>query len=444
MNKDVQNPYQQPVNYPDQQHSSPGQKSLYNHQQQSYPNQSNPGQPQQPGYQAPHNYPQQPYPDQSYLGPSGHQPPRNYPPPQGHYPHPPYQMPQSRPSGKPPKNRSTAVYLSIALIVLLLIGITVGTIFLIKHLQSDKETTSTTDNATIVTTDLTVTTPETTRATTPVTTSTETPTTTIVETMSPTEEPTAEPTPEVTEAPTVEFPNDPYGYMLSQAEINANPAVSLMEKGSSPAAQASLAYFTQRDAFELAFSYFSEIALKAEFNDNNDNLVHKWEDPIRVEVHGTPSAEDLATLNRIISELNSLNIIPPISIVNTGGNYLVYFVPLEEMGNVISGYVEDNWGFVSIYWDGSQKITDAEAAIAVDVMNQEERNHIILEEFIQGLGMLNDSYDYADSIFQQDWNVVQDLMPIDWAVIRILYHPSLNSGMNKDRAYQVLIREFFN
>ncbi|MDI9460881.1 MAG: DUF2927 domain-containing protein [Saccharofermentanales bacterium] len=440
MNNDAQNPYQQPGNYPGQQPGQPGppgQQPPHNYPQQPYPNQSYPGQQEgQPVQQPSHSYPQQPYPDQPYPGQPGHQPPRSYPPPQGHYPHPPYQMPQSRPSGKPPKNRSTAVYLSLALIALLIIGLVVGAVFLLKHLQADKETALTTGN-TAVTTAPAVTTPVTTPAETAAT-------TTVIETTPPTEEPTVEPTPEVTEAPTVEFPTDPYGYLLSQAEIDANPAVGLLEKGSSHAAQASLAYFTKREAFDLAFSYFSEIALKSEYNDTNDNLIHKWEIPIKVEVRGTPSEEDLATLNRIISELNSLKVVPTISIVNSGGNYLVYFVPLEEMGNVISGYVEDNWGFVSIYWDGNHKITDAEAAIAVDMMNQEERNHIILEEFVQGLGMLNDSYDYADSIFQQDWNVVQDLMPIDWAVIRILYHPDLYSGMSKDKAYRVLIREFFN
>lgn len=435
MSNDAQNQYQQPENDTGQQPGPAEEQTPHNYTQQPYPNQSYPGQPGQPVYPPQQGYPQQPYPDQPYPGQPGHQPPRSYPPPQGHYPQPPYRMPQSSPSGKPPKNRSTAVYLSLALIALLIIGLVVGAVFLLKHLQTGKETASTTSNI-AVTTDRAETTPATTPAETAAT-------TTVVETVPPTEEPTVEPTPEVTEAPAVEFPTDPYGYLLSQAEIDANPAVGLMEKGSSPAAQASLAYFIEREAFELAFGYFSEIALKSEYNDNNDNLIHKWEAPIKVEVRGTPTEEDRATLNRIISELNSLKIVPPTSIVNSGGNYLVYFVPLEEMGNVISGYVENNWGFVSTYWDVNNNITDAEAAIAVDMMNQEERNHIILEEFVQGFGMLNDSYDYADSIFQQDWNVVQDLMPIDWAVIRILYHPDLYSGMTKDKAYKILIREFF-
>ena len=161
-------------------------------------------------------------------------------------------------------------------------------------------------------------------------------------------------------------------------------------------------------------------------------------------VRGDSTEEDLKVLDQIIAELNAINALPSISRVTTGGNYIFTFSLLDDMAEAVSGYVEGNWGFVSIFWDRTGDIDYAEAAIATDVMSQEERSHIILEEFVQGFGMLNDPYDYPDSIFQQDWTLVQDLMPIDWAVIRIVYHPALSSGLDSNAIYRQMVEELFD
>jgi hypothetical protein len=67
--------------------------------------------------------------------------------------------------------------------------------------------------------------------------------------------------------------------------------------------------------------------------------------------------------------------------------------------------------------------------IATDVTNQVQRNHLILEEFTQGLGLLNDSSLYQDSIFQMDWTEIQALSPLDKLIVRMLYAPVIKAGM---------------
>ncbi len=340
------------------------------------------------------------------------------------------------------KNKAyLSVYIAVVISLLVIAIIVLGVYFLIRHfdqaekpvLQSREETLKEVESSLLPsdtspsTTSLSETiATETTEETTPHTTASETE---ISETRP--EEPQ-------------DFGSDPYGRILSREELDFYPQLRWLSEGISSASKASLAYFVDRQAFETAFYYFSEIALKSEFNDSGDYMLHRWADKVRVEVIGDASEEDLETLDRIIAELNAISSLPEIRRVSENGNYTVTFCLLDEMAYNVSGYVEDNWGFVSIFWNNWGEITSAEAAIAIDVLNQRERNHIILEEFVQGFGMLNDSYDYMDSIFQQDWTTVQDLMPIDWAVIRILYHPVLSSGMVKDPIYKKLVQELFD
>lgn len=459
-------PASQPIDpYPRQMAQTSGQ---YNHQlPYRYPSQmaQSPGQfthqpPQPSPYQGPPPGPS-PYQQEAYSEPQQYPPLQNYPHPQGHASYPPYPRPVSRPP-QPPKSKATiVVIIAVLLSLLVVVGIIIGTFFIARHLVETISPETSTAAAVVTEAELsdsvignTQTAVETTAVNTETQAQTDT-TSEVTETQASTEatdtkttvttaETTIESTTEEKVANKQEFPSDPYGRILTPDEMEINPAIYYLNVGKSPAAQASLAYFIDRQAFDLAFDYFREVALKSEYNDNNDNRIHVWEDYIKVEVRGNPTDEDIETLQRIITEINLLGTMPFVDLVDKGGNYLVNFVPLEEMGNAISGYVEGNWGFISIYWDEKESINFAEAAIATDMMTQEERNHIIIEEFIQGFGMLNDSYEYTDSIFQQEWTTVQDLLPIDWAVFRILYRPYLQSGMTGDEVYKLVVAEFFD
>ncbi len=354
---------------------------------------------------------------------------RYYPPGQ------PYQMPSGPPEPPRKNNTDIGVYVAIVVSLLVIVLITVMAFFLIRYLAaSDPDPTKTFPEDSITHTDS----GEVTEATSAViTTVTEATITKAAFTASSAPSPT-------TAEEADDFENDPFGKIYTREQLSRYLWFDQSGYGISPASQASLAYFVDRQAFDVAFEYFTEVALKSEFNDNNEGILHRWGNPVLVEVRGDSTEEDLKVLDQIIAELNAINALPSISRVTTGGNYIFTFSLLDDMAEAVSGYVEGNWGFVSIFWDRTGDIDYAEAAIATDVMSQEERSHIILEEFVQGFGMLNDPYDYPDSIFQQDWTLVQDLMPIDWAVIRIVYHPALSSGLDSNAIYRQMVEELFD
>jgi hypothetical protein len=196
---------------------------------------------------------------------------------------------------------------------------------------------------------------------------------------------------------------------------------------------------TELDYVQI-LDYFEEIALKREYSDGSfDGVVCRWQEPIRVSVNGSYTQDDYDWLLAHINYLNSLGCLPAISITaEADANFHVFFTELEHLLDVIPGYVEGNWGFISINWDSSGQVYLANMGIASDVTNQKQRNHLILEEFTQGLGLLNDGYEYPDSIFQAEWTETQSISALDEWMIRLLYSPSIEAGM-KDGVRDILL-----
>lgn len=198
--------------------------------------------------------------------------------------------------------------------------------------------------------------------------------------------------------------------------------------------------YTDEITNDELIDYFCAVALDIEYG-SGDGVVKRWEAPIRVQVSGDYTSEDYATLKDHISALNGLGTLPSITITDlsdSSANYFIYFVPRDEMGDVLPGYVEGNDGFFYIYWDGNYVINKAYMGIATDVTSQEARNHLILEEFTQTLGLTGDSSRYEDSIFQQKWTETQALSDIDWELLRMLYSNNVSAGMKQSEVISAL------
>jgi hypothetical protein len=176
--------------------------------------------------------------------------------------------------------------------------------------------------------------------------------------------------------------------------------------------------------------YFEEIVLRREYGGGEfDGVVCRWEQPVYVDITGEYTTEDYDWLISHIDYLNSMDGVPDISVVETGGNFHIFFEPLDQLPNDIPSYVEGNWGFISLNWNSNGQVTKATMGIATDVTSQVQRNHLILEEFTQGFGLLNDSDKYADSIFQMEWTEIQSISVLDELLVRMLYSPAVEAGM---------------
>ena len=71
-------------------------------------------------------------------------------------------------------------------------------------------------------------------------------------------------------------------------------------------------------------------------------------------------------------------------------------------------------------------------------MDAGERRSVLIEELYQVMGILNDSYDYPESIIYQFYTDAQWPCTLDWAIMELLYHPDMRCGMNESACMAVI------
>lgn len=201
-----------------------------------------------------------------------------------------------------------------------------------------------------------------------------------------------------------------------------------------------------REFFERGLKLYEEVAGSGEFDHDNDGFVKKWKDPIHIYVdyEGEPNPAVLDTLDRVVMQLNSLKLLPEITYStdeNEAYNIHLLFAPLDELTYRMPDAPPGNWGFFNYWWKTGAdlyEINRANVGVATDVNLEVHMIHLLQEELIQSLGLINDSYEYRDSIYCQDWGHIQAPSEIDWLLIEMHYRPEITPGMPMDQALDIL------
>lgn len=184
-------------------------------------------------------------------------------------------------------------------------------------------------------------------------------------------------------------------------------------------------------------NYFMEIALGSEWGSGRRSI-KKWQGDVRIRVNGSPTADDLQTLNAVINDLNSLiGDSVRVSIDNRNPNVEMHFAPESQFRQLEPNYVPRNLGFFWTRWQGDT-INSARILISTTGVTQRERSHLIREELTQSMGLMRDSYRYRDSIFYQGWTSVTDYSEMDRAIISMLYRSDIRPGMTQTQVASVL------
>jgi len=181
------------------------------------------------------------------------------------------------------------------------------------------------------------------------------------------------------------------------------------------------------------FLYFKEVALKAEFGSSDNGVIKKWMVPIKLEIAGEATAQDLQTVEAVIQELKHLTQLPIQIVKPNTGNMRIRFTPEENFKKFIPTYQAGNSGFFWFNWDETKQITGAEILISTTGVTQKERSHLIREELTQAFGLPADSDKYPDSIFYQAWTDITEYSSLDKKLIKMLYNPQVKPGMNESQ-----------
>ncbi|GAB4132534.1 MAG: hypothetical protein Fur0046_02440 [Cyanobacteria bacterium J069] len=185
--------------------------------------------------------------------------------------------------------------------------------------------------------------------------------------------------------------------------------------------------------------YFMEVAMGSEWG-NNAALIRKWNTDLRVRVTGTRTAEDDATISRVMQELNELLDGSGVQLRrdDRNPNVQIIYAPETQFRQLEPNYVPGNLGFFWVQWNSSV-INNARILITnTNRVTQRERSHLLREELTQVLGLMRDSNRYPNSIFYQGWTDVTEYAEIDRTLIRMLYHSQLQPGMTRSQVVAAL------
>lgn len=190
-------------------------------------------------------------------------------------------------------------------------------------------------------------------------------------------------------------------------------------------------------------AYFNEVCLDAEFSHNGDaSLLQKWTSPIHYILYGSYTEEDLATLSRFTDWLNTVEGFP--GIYETAdpafATLRIHFCTQDEMLSLMGDSFRGLDGAVT-FWYLEDEIYDAVLCCRTD-LDQSLRNSVILEEVYNGLGPIQDSTLRPDSIIAAEFSQPQSLTEIDELILRLLYHPKMQCGMDSE-ACEAVIRQLY-
>jgi hypothetical protein len=194
--------------------------------------------------------------------------------------------------------------------------------------------------------------------------------------------------------------------------------------------------------------YFTEIALGFEFG-GGEEITRKWNIDMKIFVGGNLKPELLTELQSIISEINGLATDGfSMSVVGDSlqSNFYIFLGTGDDYGEMYPAeayLVPSNYGLFSVYWDMSNHFYNGH--MYVDIVRAEAvaQKHLLREELTQSLGLAKDSPLYPKSIFQSAWTTTNTYEEIDRDLIRLLYHPQMDVGLNetqvRERLTQIIL-----
>ncbi len=205
-------------------------------------------------------------------------------------------------------------------------------------------------------------------------------------------------------------------------------------------------YYIEGIPVEDVILYFNEVCLDSEYTISGDpSLIQKWSNPIYFKLNGEYTLEDYDTICTFTEQLNSIAGFPGIYEVENeyDATLDIYFCTQQELiERMGSGGEYDNVdGAVTFWYDDLNEIYDAIICYRTD-LTQILRNSVILEEIYNALGPINDTLLRSDSIIYQEYSEVQCLSETDFLILKLLYNPQIECGMDAAQCESV-IRELY-
>lgn len=192
---------------------------------------------------------------------------------------------------------------------------------------------------------------------------------------------------------------------------------------------------------------FLESAFSPDDYGNSYDKVGKWNiNVVRIRVIGSPTSEDLKTLNKAINDINAN--VKDFQLKIDDKNQLepdmeIYFVPHSEFTRFsinpskVDGFTEWKVSTSGIYGGNSAgEIFKSRIFIGIDGLSQERRSHVIVHELAHGLGFHHNHN--QNSVLCINGPDLAGFSDLDKTMIRILYRKDLQPYMSRSQVETLL------
>jgi hypothetical protein len=185
-------------------------------------------------------------------------------------------------------------------------------------------------------------------------------------------------------------------------------------------------------------NYFVETAMNSERGVNLGRVL-KWTKPVRVYIGGNSNDRDEELIRSLCATLNTIDGFPGISVTGNSSNadIIILFAGRLQLASLISDFGLFDDGYCGLVWNPSYSLSKAVIGINSSIVSRSKRNSVICEEFLQAMGIPNDSDWYKNSVFYQTSDSVTWPSKLDWGVVSVLYNPGIKPGMTKSQAREV-------
>ncbi|MFZ4263839.1 DUF2927 domain-containing protein [Sphingobacterium sp. HJSM2_6] len=189
-------------------------------------------------------------------------------------------------------------------------------------------------------------------------------------------------------------------------------------------------------------NYFYETVFHEDFNSEKRDNISKWNSNPTIEIVGSQSSEDIAYVKQAIEQVNKINLPIKLSLADTNdsASISVFFGDLKSVCNFLkldSAFTNDidnsnHFGLAkSINYDGVIEQAFIGIYFTEKELTHSTRFKVVLEEIVQSLGVVGDSYNYPSSLFFENYNPAKCLTTLDIDVLSLLYEPAISANYTR-------------
>ncbi len=192
----------------------------------------------------------------------------------------------------------------------------------------------------------------------------------------------------------------------------------------------------------LTLNYFYETVFHEDFSSEKRNNISKWNTDPSIAITGSPSAQEIDYVKKAIAKINDLNL--PIRLSLKGhpdsASIRIFFGHLREvctfldLDSVSIAEIDTacHFGLArSTNYDGVTNEAVIGIFYAENDQDHSTRYKVVLEEIVQSLGIVGDSYTYPSSLFFENYNSSKSLTTLDIDILSLLYEQAIPANYTR-------------